>query len=159
MSRLSATNLATHHHLGGCDLYLHNVYYRRSSQAHDPSELAKANFERGLDWEQSCLLPFLDRENLLLTIPPVPVDSDVLLANLEADDRDHFFVAGLVFWPPQELKQRFLDAGTDPVNFGLAKPDLLEVTRTPHGMTWKVIDAKASKAVKVCIRLARHSSV
>ncbi|KAJ7772068.1 hypothetical protein DFH07DRAFT_214825 [Mycena maculata] len=150
MNRLSATNLATYHHLN-CDLYLHDVYHRRDkmkpSGAQD-SELAKANFERGLDWEQCCLLPFLDRENLLLTIPPMPVDGAVLGANIEADERDHFFIAGLAFWPPRELAQRFLDAGTDPVTFGLAKPDLLEITRTPHGITWKIIDAKASKAVK-----------
>ncbi|KAJ7503041.1 hypothetical protein B0H11DRAFT_1906826 [Mycena galericulata] len=149
-NRLSATNLANHHHLN-CDLYLHNIYHRldgKPSGVQDPSELAKANFVRGLDWEQSCLLPFLDRENLLLTIPPSPVDGTVLSANLEADERDHFFVAGLAFWPPTELKQRFLDAGTVPVNFGLAKPDLLEITRTPQGITWKIVDAKASKAVK-----------
>ncbi|KAJ6631559.1 hypothetical protein B0H10DRAFT_2159817 [Mycena sp. CBHHK59/15] len=149
MSRLSATNLAAHHHLN-CDLYLHNVYHRRGRtlEAQDPSELAKANFERGLDWEKSCLLPFLDRENLLLTIPPSPVDSDVLTANIEADDREHFFIAGVAFWPPPELRQRFLEAGTVPVNFGLAKPDLLEITRTHRGITWKVVDAKASKIVK-----------
>ncbi|KAJ7686577.1 hypothetical protein B0H17DRAFT_1204242 [Mycena rosella] len=147
---LSATNLAVHHYLN-CDLFLHNVYHRRAkSDAHsEPSELAKANFERGLDWEQTCLFPFLDRENLLLTVPPAPVDADILSANIEADDRDHFFVAGVAFWPPPELTQRFVDAGEYPVTFGLAKPDLLEITRTPNGITrWKVIDAKASKAVK-----------
>jgi hypothetical protein len=152
MSRLSATNLAAHHHLS-CDLYLHNIYHRRGKNAQDPSELAKANFERGLDWEQACLFPFLDRENLLLTVPPTPVDAGILSANIEADDRDHFFVAGVTFWPPPEMRQRFFDAGTVPVNFGLAKPDLLEITRTPHGITWKVVDAKASKAVKVCFML------
>ncbi|KAJ7099528.1 hypothetical protein B0H15DRAFT_878098 [Mycena belliarum] len=149
MSRLSATNLAVHHHLS-CDLYLHNIYYRRAkADAQDPSELAKANFERGLDWE-SCLFSFLDGPgiDLLLTVPPTPVDADTLRANIEADDRDHFFVAGVAFWPPPELNKRFLDAGSDPVNFGLAKPDLLEITRTPHGITWKVVDAKGSKAVK-----------
>ncbi|KAJ6589935.1 hypothetical protein DFH09DRAFT_219264 [Mycena vulgaris] len=149
MSRLSATNLAVHHYLN-CDLYLHNTYHRRgkSYDAQDPTELAKANFERGLDWEQACLLPFLDRENLLLTVPPAPVDAGILSANIEADDRDHFFVAGVAFWPPPELRQRFLDTGNDPVDFGLAKPDLLEITRTQRGITWKVVDAKASKAVK-----------
>ncbi|KAJ7188762.1 hypothetical protein C8R46DRAFT_1055706 [Mycena filopes] len=148
MSRLSATNLAVHHHLS-CDLYLHNVYHRRGKlDARDPTELAKANFERGLEWEAT-LFAFLDEENLLLTIPPTPVDGDVLSANIEADERDHFFVAGVAFWPPSELRNRFLEANADPVNFGLAKPDLLEITRSPSGVvTWKVIDAKASKAVK-----------
>ncbi|KAJ7287131.1 P-loop containing nucleoside triphosphate hydrolase protein [Mycena rebaudengoi] len=150
MSPLSATKLAVHHHLS-CDLYLHNVYYGRnkSSEGQDPSELSRANFERGIDWEQSCLFPFLDRENLLLTIPPTPVDAATLIAHIEADDRDHFFVAGTAWWPPAELKQRFLEVGcTDPVEFGLAKPDLLEITRSPRGVTWKVVDAKASKSVK-----------
>ncbi|KAJ7647709.1 hypothetical protein FB45DRAFT_987359 [Roridomyces roridus] len=146
MNRLSATNLAAHHHLN-CDLYLHNVYHRRGtpSEAKEPSPLQEAAFERGLDWE-ACLLPFLDEQDLLLTIPSNPIDADALSANLEADDRDHFFVAGLTFWPPEQLKQKF--GAAIPVNFGLAKPDLVEITRTPHGITWKVVDAKASKAVK-----------
>ncbi|KAF7362302.1 AAA-12 domain-containing protein [Mycena venus] len=146
---LSATNLAAYHHLS-CDLYLRNVYRRDkdSRNKQDPSELAKASFERGLEWER-LLFDFLDKENLLLTIPPVPIDGNVLSCNLEVDERDHFFVAGVTFWPPPELTQRFLDAGTDPVKFGLAKPDLLEITRAPSGViTWKVVDAKASKAVK-----------
>ncbi|KAJ7270062.1 hypothetical protein B0H12DRAFT_1178144, partial [Mycena haematopus] len=148
---LSATNLAAYHHLS-CDLYLRNVYDRDkaqdSSDKQDPSELAAANFERGLGWERR-LFAFLDQNDLLLTIPPAPVNGNVLSANIEADDRPHFFVAGVAFWPPPELRQRFLDAGTAPVNFGLAKPDLLEIIRTPSGVTtWKVVDAKASKAVK-----------
>ncbi|KAF8146877.1 hypothetical protein K438DRAFT_1910626 [Mycena galopus ATCC 62051] len=124
---LSATNLAAYHHLC-CDLYLRNVYYRDKTQT---------------------TFSFLDEQDLLCTIPPAPVDGNVLTANIEADERDHFFVAGVAFWPPPELTQRFLDAGTAPVKFGLAKPDLLEITRTPSGVTtWKVVDAKASKAVK-----------
>ncbi|KAJ7490410.1 hypothetical protein B0H11DRAFT_2156635 [Mycena galericulata] len=141
-SSLSATNLATHHYLE-CDLYIHNIYHRREQH------LSKANFKRGLDWERSCLLPFLDKENLLLTIPSTPVDGDTLAANIEADERDHFFVAGVEFWPSQELRQRFVDAGLTPVKFGLAKPDLLEIVRSADGVvTWKVVDAKASKTVK-----------
>ncbi|KAJ6497569.1 hypothetical protein C8R45DRAFT_822435 [Mycena sanguinolenta] len=147
---LSATNLAVYHHLN-CDLYLRNVYHRgkahTSSDRQDPSELTAANFERGLEWERR-LFAFLNEEDMLLTIPPVPVDGNTLQANIEADERHHFFVCGVAFWPPPELRQRFLDAGTDPVNFGLAKPDLLEIIRTPSGVTWKVVDAKASKKVK-----------
>ncbi|KAF7351035.1 AAA-12 domain-containing protein [Mycena sanguinolenta] len=149
---LSATNLAVYHHLN-CDLYIRNVYHRGkahdSSDRGDRSELVAANFERGLEWERR-LLAFLNEEDLLLTIPPTPVDGNALQANIDADERCHFFVSGVAFWPPPELRRRFLDAGTDPVNFGLAKPDLLEIIRTPGSgvITWRIIDAKASKKVK-----------
>ncbi|KAF7315520.1 AAA-12 domain-containing protein [Mycena indigotica] len=148
---LSATKLAEYHHFN-CDLYLHDAFHRdtRGPPGGVVSETAQANFQRGVDWERACLFPYLDRENLLLTIPPRPIDSAVLAANIEADDRAHFFVSGVEFWPPMDkLRARFSKAGTDPVQFGLAKPDLIEITREPGGhVVWRVIDAKASKAVK-----------
>ncbi|CAK5281681.1 unnamed protein product [Mycena citricolor] len=147
---LTATDLANYNHLN-CDLFLHNAYHRRLSlkinNASSGSELSKAQFARGLEWEQSCLFPYLDRSNQLLTIPG-PIDGSSLSANIEADDRDHFYIAGVSFWPPSQLEERFREGGFDPVKFGLAKPDLLEITRTPTGVTWKVIDAKAAKTVK-----------
>jgi len=42
--------------------------------------------------------------------------------------------------------------GNRPVNFGLAKPDLVEVVHRENKIVWKVIDGKASKAVKVCYK-------
>ncbi|KAK7057619.1 AAA-12 domain-containing protein [Favolaschia claudopus] len=149
---LTATILAAYHHLS-CDLYLHNEYHRRSQKApsksaQELSELSKATFERGVRWEEN-LLSFLDRENLLLTIPRVVVSGDVLSANIDADDRDHFFIAGVEFWPPQDLEQLFVEAGAPPIQFTIAKPDLVEITRAPSGViTWKVVDAKSSKMVK-----------
>lgn len=158
---LSATDLAVFHHLKSCELYLHNVYYGsstdnmsssdRGSIAPD-SELSKANYKRGNDWE-SHLFSWLDDNGLLLTIPSKPITGTQFIENLINDDRDYFFVAGLSFWPPEELKLRFLEAGTEPVQFGIAKPDLLEVKRTSDGFTWKVIDAKASNSVKVSTNL------
>ena len=148
---LSATNLALYHHYN-CDLYVHNVYNdnRRKSTRQDPPEISKAHFKRGNDWE-AFLFSWLDENDLLLTIPSMPVNGSDLIENLLADGRDHFFLAGLSFWPPNdELKIKFFEAGVEPINFGLAKPDLLEFTRTSEGLfTWKVIDAKASNAVKV----------
>jgi hypothetical protein len=148
---LSATNLAVHHHLS-CDLYLHNVYHGPSTpgQTSTCSEISKAQFERGTEWE-TLLFSWLDKSNLLLTVPSAPFQANELRENIQADDRDHFFIAGLTFWPPKDaLNAHFLENGTEGLNFGLAKLDLLEISRAQDGrITWKVIDAKASNAVKV----------
>lgn len=149
---LSATNLASAYHLG-CDLYLHHVYHRsdiQNSQLNSPSELSKAQFERGNEWE-AALFRWLDDENLLLRVGSGPLDGGEILEVIQFDERDHFFVTGLSFWPPKKaLATKFSAAGTQPIYFGLAKPDLIEVTRNNDGsITWKVIDAKASTHMKV----------
>ena|SRR5882762_800920 len=149
---LSATNLASAHHLG-CDLYLHHAYYGFETQRNrvsTPSELSKAQFARGNDWE-STLFRWLDEEGLLLTVHSRALEADEIFEILQFEERDHFFVAGLSFWPPKDaLAAEFLKAETQSVAFGLAKPDLVEFTRGQDGsITWKVIDAKASPAMKV----------
>ncbi|RXW24968.1 hypothetical protein EST38_g889 [Candolleomyces aberdarensis] len=153
-SSLSATNLAVHHHLN-CDLYIHNVYHQHT-QPITPAAPAgpcsnpvtEAQYRRGLDWETT-LYSWLDSSNLLLKVPGSPLEADVLMENILADDRDRFFISGLTFVPPEaQLLERFQQAGTPPVNFGIGKPDLLEIVRSPDGITWKVIDAKASTAIK-----------
>jgi hypothetical protein len=150
--QLAAANLATHHHLD-CDLFLHNVYHGSPSlsSGNAPSELSKAQFERGSDWEAK-LLSWLDAEGLLLTSPSRPLTADDLHEIIGADKRSHFYIAGLSFQPPRDaLASEFSRVGTTPVEFGLFKPDLLEITRSDDGgyVNWKVIDAKASKGVKV----------
>lgn len=158
---LSATNIAAYHHLN-CDLFLHNIYHGSAGgSSHGvvpPSELSEAQFERGLDWE-SALFKWLGNEvNSLLQVPSTPLQAEYLRENIEFDDRDHFFIAGLTFWPPQDaFASEFAKEGNDPVTFSLAKPDLLEITRSKdgNGVTWKVIDAKASKAVKVRMSFGR----
>ncbi|KAK7036431.1 hypothetical protein VNI00_011628 [Paramarasmius palmivorus] len=153
---LSATNLASYHHYN-CQLYLHNIYHGGSgsnngspkeSTTPDISELSKAQQKRGLDWEGT-LLAYLDENDMLLTVPSIPMTGEDLMENLAFDDREHIFVAGLTFWPPEDaLNALYLEAGQTPVKFGLAKPDLLEIIRTEEGASWRVVDAKASKAVK-----------
>jgi len=119
---------------------------------HQPAELSKAQFERGNDWEAT-LFSWLDERNMLLTVISRPLDGDDLRELIELDDRDHFFIAGLSFWPPKDkLNAEFARAGTSPVEFGLFKPDLLEICKEEGTVTWKVIDAKASKDVKVKCR-------
>lgn len=153
---LSPTDLAAYHHLN-CDLYLHNAYYRKvrpttileTPERPRGQPLAASQFKRGLDWE-STLYSWLDDSGLLLTVPGIHIQADVLLENILADERNYFFITGITFPAPQHgFRQRFAAAGVEPVNFGVAKPDLLEVRRGEAGIVWKVVDAKASKTVKV----------
>ncbi len=150
---LTATNLAIYQHLN-CDLYIHNIYNGAKGSAgtelsSSPSELTKAHYKRGLEWE-SVLYAWLDDSDLLLKIPQIPVEGDTLLENIFADDRNHFFITGLTFWPPEtQLAEKFKESLSPPLHFGLAKPDLLEIRRTNDGIQWRVIDAKASQHVKV----------
>jgi hypothetical protein len=151
---LSATNLAAYHHLN-CDLYLHHVYHKHTQpttpEGFDRSGdqlLVESQYQRGLNWEAT-LYSWLDQSDLLLKVPGLPLQADVLLENILADEREHFFIAGITYTPPQHrLQELFFRAGTEPVEFGTGKPDLVEIRRDGHGITWKVIDAKASKAVK-----------
>ncbi|KAG5637725.1 hypothetical protein H0H81_003435 [Sphagnurus paluster] len=165
---LSATNLAVHHHFN-CDLYLHNVYHQPPifGPSSDTSEISKAHRKRGVDWEKS-LFSWLERENLLLTVPSRPLDPNILIENILADGRDHFFISGLTFVPPQKiLDERFYQTGRKPIAFGLAKPDLLEIVRTTvhrpgqdHEeviFKWKVIDAKSSSSIKAILLRAKKS--
>ena len=156
--RLSATNLAVHQHLS-CDLFLHNIYHGSHHLAYSdathtdnrqPSELSKAQFDRGNRWE-STLFQWLDREGLLLTVFSGPLDGHDIREIVDIDERPHFFVAGLHFWPPNDaLREEFKKAGTSPVDFSLAKPDLVEILKGEDGsFCWRVIDAKASKSVQV----------
>ena len=148
---LTATDLSQHYHYN-CDLYLHNAHHRRQRSG-SPSpvclpELFAAQFHRGNTWED-VLLTWLDQENLLLRVPSRPTDPISLAANVEFDDRSHFFIAGLTFWPPQEILNIRFEAGTEPVTFGLAKPDLIEIIRTETAVKWRVVDAKSSIGTKV----------
>ena len=71
---------------------------------------------------------------------------------IELDERDHFFVSGLALKPPNVVfEAMFRSKGHNPVRFGIAKPDLVEVRRERNGsIRWQVIDAKSSSDVKVC---------
>jgi hypothetical protein len=74
-----------------------------------------------------------------------------LRAILELEERDHFFIYGLKFQSPDFLEEFERHGnGSNPVNFGIAKPDLVEFTVMEGGrIMWSVIDAKASKKAKV----------
>ncbi|KDR81268.1 hypothetical protein GALMADRAFT_60708 [Galerina marginata CBS 339.88] len=148
---LTATGLALYQHFG-CDLYIHNIYHNPSSPSTNSTqklpESTKALLNRGLQWE-STLFSWLDRSGLLLTIPAVPIDAEILMENILADPRNHFFVSGVNFWPPEtKLKENFVAYGSEPLKFGLAKPDLLEIKRNGMDIQWRVLDAKLLPFVK-----------
>jgi hypothetical protein len=155
---LTATNLATHHHLQ-CDLYLHYTYHGiqkhlgyNTHTSGAPSELAKAQFERGIGWE-TALYKWLDEEGLLLRLGPVVYTAADLGEMLDLDERGHFFVTGISIQPPNQaftLTYQHYDPNIKPVTFGIAKPDLVEILRKEDGTCqWRVIDAKSSMQMKV----------
>jgi hypothetical protein len=151
---LTATNLATHQHFN-CDLYIHYTYHGVHSShrgaSGEPSELAKAHFERGLDWESN-LYRWLDQEGLLLTLGSVIYTPRDIEFMLDLDDRDHFFVTGIAFEPPNATfahTYNHIVPGLEPVKFGIAKPDLIEILREDGVCKWRVIDAKSSTSMKV----------
>jgi hypothetical protein len=158
MSRLTATNLAVYHH-NHCELYLWNTYRGkpalfRKDVADEPAPLTKAHFERGNEWERS-LISWLDREGLLLALGAPLLTGEDLTSLVQLEERNRFFVYGLKFQSPNfdEDFERYGN-GSRRVNFGVAKPDLVEFTRTEDGhFLWQVVDAKASKRAKVFISL------
>jgi hypothetical protein len=111
-SRVTATNLAIHAHLQ-CDLYLHQSYHgvsparTETSRSHihesrkSPAAISVAAFTSGNAWE-SALLTHLDQLGLLLTNSGPPLSGSDIASIIDLDDRPHFFVAGISFWPPRE---------------------------------------------------------
>ncbi|KAL5512604.1 hypothetical protein ACEPAG_3257 [Sanghuangporus baumii] len=161
---ISATTLAVHHHLQ-CDLFLYNSYHGsvasnsvgsksnlRHTRRTEPSELLKATFSRGNRWEET-LFAWLDRKNLLLHVLSNVLSGREIeeIIEIALDERDHFYVAGLSFEPPVEaFESRYhRESRKSVVEFGIAKPDLVEIRRDNDGtIWWRVIDAKSSADVK-----------
>jgi hypothetical protein len=48
----------------------------------------------------------------------------------------------------RKLAEWFAAQGTQPLAFGLVKPDLLEMQWTEGGIVWRLIDAKASRYIR-----------
>lgn len=122
----------------------------RSNRRPELSELTKATFSRGDKWE-STLFSWLDAKGLLLTILGGSLEGQEIEESIDIDERDHFFVAGLSFIPPANaFESKFRENGQTPIQFGVAKPDLVEIQKQEDGtISWRVIDAKSSAEVKV----------
>lgn len=96
------------------------------------------------------MFSWLDREALLLRVLGDVLSGSEIEAILELalDERDHFYVAGLCFEPPVEAFRNKYNRESA-VEFGIAKPDLVEVNKDSDGnVWWRVIDAKSSADVK-----------
>ncbi|KAH6873749.1 hypothetical protein BKA70DRAFT_1129813 [Coprinopsis sp. MPI-PUGE-AT-0042] len=154
-STLSVTDVVRYHHLQ-CDLFLRRI--ARSSFSKNPNRkciaaepgghVARPSIARGNEWERR-LMSWLSDNDYLLTIPSTPATSTSLSENILADERDHFFVAGVMLNPSNDmLVPRFSEYGEDPVGFRTMKLDLVEITREKGRIVWTVIDAKASELVK-----------
>ncbi|KAI5119162.1 hypothetical protein M0805_008645 [Coniferiporia weirii] len=148
---LSATTLAVHHHLQ-CDLFLYNSYngLGEVGTARHPrlSETTKATFSRGDKWEAT-LFAWLDKKGLLLEVLGGNLEGHEIQEVIEIDERDHFFVSGLSFAPPTDaFATKFRINNRQPVRFGLAKPDLVEIRKERGVIRWQVVDAKSSAEVK-----------
>lgn len=110
-SRVTATNLSKHTHLQ-CDLYLHQSYHRGTTanteasptvinDCESPAAISLAAFTSGNGWE-STVMEHLDQHGLLLNKSSPPLSGSEIASIIGLDDRAHFFVAGITFWPPSD---------------------------------------------------------
>ncbi|KIM22774.1 hypothetical protein M408DRAFT_279472 [Serendipita vermifera MAFF 305830] len=156
---LSPTNVATYYH-NQCHLYLHNAYHRPhdiiKATPKDVSPLSAAQFQRGLEWE-SRLFRWLEVQNKLVrldaTSPPKTAAQirDLFVETGNAlDVESSRYIVNLTFKSPAFEHELGLVKGSRlPVAFGVAKPDLVKITRVSKDVIeWEVIDAKASSILK-----------
>lgn len=150
---LSATNISSYHHYK-CDRFLYNTYYGETSRrgVTEMSAVLEAQLKRGNKWEAE-LFSWLNEQNLLAQVVSSVLDATDIQAVIESDERNHFYIAGLHFFPPIEaFKKEYEKNGTRMPQFSIAKPDLLEIWRSEDGSYyWQILDAKASLNTKVSL--------
>lgn len=151
---LSATQLAGYFHTA-CDLQLHRSYHEPrvgSSTRPQPTSIAQSHFERGRSWEER-LLASLEERGLLVRLDARAVIDGAQLATImraEGASRPRVYLSGVAFKPPT-FEERYRAVEREPVRLGVAKPDLIELTRDGDRLVWHIIDAKSSARVKVLI--------
>lgn len=153
---LSPTNIATYHH-NNCQLYLHNTYHRTldggEKKQIEPSSMTAAQFQRGLDWEDSLFRTLSSLDKLVRVDPSVPktaIEIRDIILEAGASANSTKYIINLTFQSPS-FTQELLQYGSSPsgVAFGVAKPDILKITRhDDHEIIWEIIDAKSSSALK-----------
>ncbi|KAJ3023120.1 hypothetical protein HKX48_004236 [Thoreauomyces humboldtii] len=162
---LTATDLGRYHvHLCKKLLWLANDQRRVKGPRvqKDVNVLDQARFDKGNKWEIR-LQERLDEEGLIMRGPGERhITIAELMNRIQTDPRAHYYFVDLSFIAPaftEQLAARGWPAGS--VAFGTFKPDFLEmwIERGPPGpsdsvgpissLRWRVIDAKASKRVKI----------
>ena len=146
---LTASNLTSFYHFG-CQLELwksfHEGHVRRRQEP--PSSISRAHISRGHQWEKY-LVERLDAQNLILRISR----RESFQAQVEADQRYHFYVINSEFKDRSIFANEYLSRGTGLVPFGTFKPDFIEIwKRVDEGkpvVEYHVIDAKASYSLHV----------
>ena len=149
---LVATDLGAYYHLS-CQLSLWTSFHKGKVSSRSPvkpSARVMAAFSRGNEWERH-LVQRLDQENLILRVS----NASTFQSQLEDDYRNHFYVIGASFKDINLFADEYRAHGHQRVAFGTLKPDFIEVwKRIENGrlvIDWHVIDAKATKAVKVLL--------
>jgi hypothetical protein len=155
-SHLSPTNIATYYH-NKCQLYLHNSYHRTldggAKKQREPSPLVAAQFQRGFDWEDSLFHRLSSLDQLVRvdsSVPKTAIEIRDIILEAAASANSPKYIVNLAFQSPS-FTQELLQYGSSPsgVTFGVAKPDILKITRRDdHEVIWEVIDAKSSSALK-----------
>jgi hypothetical protein len=153
---LSPTNIATYYH-NNCQLYLHNTYHRAldggEKKQTETSPLVAAQFQRGLDWEDSLFHRLSSLDQLVRvdsSVPKTAIEIRDIILEAAASANSPKYIVNLAFQSPS-FTQELLQYGSSPsgVTFGVAKPDILKITRRDdHEVIWEVIDAKSSSALK-----------
>jgi len=158
VKHLSPTNVGTYYH-NQCQLYVHNAFHRppgTRNATKAPSPLVVAQFQRGLEWEAR-LFRWLDVADQLVRLdataePKTALEIRDLFLDIgrELSTDKTKYIANLVFQSPS-FKKELARFRSDPagVTFGVAKPDLIKITRpSSEVITWEVIDAKSSSGLK-----------
>jgi hypothetical protein len=169
---LSPTRLAIYHQ-NHCDWYLHQSFHRLASgparevataPSGDPSEVAApaittAHFQRGIEWEAR-LFDHLERRGQLLRLPPqITTHEQIRHIIIESVSvKNICYISNVIFQSPS-FEEELAKFGSAPLPhrlFGIAKPDLIQVSRLETGeIAWEVIDAKSS----TCIKTSHHAQI
>ncbi|KAI8622226.1 hypothetical protein BC830DRAFT_1090559 [Chytriomyces sp. MP71] len=158
---LSATQIASMHRSASssCDLALRLVASETRagsipSKRKGIGSIAEAQFARGNKWE-SHLAKVLEGGALLVRLDstdPQRPNLNALMDAVQNDEREIFYVTGLILEPPDDLYA---------TRVRTIKPDFLLIDKSSSPPTVTVIDAKASGKLKVShqIQIALYATV
>ncbi|KAJ3045110.1 hypothetical protein HDV00_011835 [Rhizophlyctis rosea] len=153
---LTATDLGRYH-VHFCQKFIwlaHDARKNGKRGGAETSQLTQARFDKGNKWETR-LRDRLTADGLIAHAPGTLSSINDLASLMLNESRSHYIIVDVVLSPP-DFQDQFLAHESNPINFGIFKPDFIEIHaeespddpahRTIH---WRVIDAKASRRVKI----------